>query len=125
MDLIRINREFTEARLQFPNIELYKNVYGTPFVNTVLQITSGQIYVAAIHFPSSYPNQMPEVYIESPKINSLKHMYNKGNICYLLPSMWNPGKHDLLFVLAHTTIWLHKYLVYRSTGTWPGASVPH
>jgi hypothetical protein len=39
--------------------------------------------------------------------------------------MWNPGKHDLTFVLARTAKWLNKYEVFRITAKWPGAEMLH
>jgi NTE family protein len=53
------------------------------------------------------------------------HRYDAGNICYLHQSFWNPGRHDLTFVLARAAKWLNKYEVWKQTRIWPGAEIRH
>jgi len=53
------------------------------------------------------------------------HMYQGGYICYMHPSVWNPGRHDLLYVLAQTAVWLNKHEIYLAKGVWPGPSLSH
>lgn len=125
MNLSRIQREFYEAKQQFSYVELHPTSDGNVYVKAALQAAQ-QLYVVSISFSSIYPNDMPKVYIEKPKITTKpSHFYESGNICYLHPKMWNPGVHDLLFVIARTTKWLNKYEVWKSTGNWPGASIEH
>ena len=125
MDLIRIRNEFNSAKEQFPNSEFHQKASGIPYVRVSLQ-ANDRIYISSIYFPSSYPNEMPNVYVDIPKILSQSpHMYTKGNICYLHPSMWNPGRHNLLFAIARTAKWLNKYEVWKLTSKWPGASINH
>jgi hypothetical protein len=71
-----------------------------------------------------YPNRMPSVWVTKPLIRDRSpHRYNAGNICYLHPSMWNPGRHDLTFVLGRIAKWLNKYDIWCIRGQWPGAEV--
>lgn len=125
MNITRIQREFNEAKQQFSYVELNPTSDGNVYVKAALQ-ASQQLYVVSICFPSTYPNNMPKVYVDKPKFSTPPpHFYNAGNICYLHSTMWNPGIHDLSFVIARTAKWLNKYEVWRNTGTWPGASIAH
>jgi hypothetical protein len=74
-----------------------------------------------------YPNEMPRVYIDAPAITAnAPHRYQTGNLCYLHPSMWNPGTHHLTFVIGRAAKWLNKFEVWRNNGgTWPGAEIRH
>lgn len=126
MDIYRIQNEFNQARQHFSIVELYPTLEGKVYVKAALQPTPQQCYIVKIDFPDSYPNEMPRVYIIKPEINSsAPHQYNTGNICYLLPSMWNPGIHNLLFVIQRATKWLAKYEVWKWDRIWPGAEVKH
>ncbi len=125
MDISRINSEFYQAREHFSYVELHPTTEGKVYVKTVLQPSSQQYYSVEIHFPDSYPNEMPKVYIIKPEINSSPHRYEAGNICYLHPSMWNPGIHNLLFVIQRATKWLAKYEVWKRNYNWPGAQIKH
>lgn len=124
MDTIKIRNQFAEAQQQFPNMEIYQYSGGGLYVKVAIQ-TLERVYIAAIYFPENYPNDMPTVHIEKPSVTNSLHMYTKGHICYLHPSMWNPGKHNILFVVARTAKWLSKYEVWKATGRWPGASIAH
>ena len=124
MDISRIQREFAEAQRSFANLELRPTVDGKIFAKTALQ-TAGGIYVLSIKFPDTYPNEMPRVFVDAPAIVNAPHRYNAGNLCYLHPSMWNPGAHNLTFVIARTAKWLAKYEVWRLKGKWPGAQIKH
>jgi ubiquitin-protein ligase len=86
----------------------------------------GGHYVLSIRFPDTYPNEMPRVYIDAPSVvDAPPHRYNTGNICYLHPSLWNPGSHNLKFVIWRSAKWLNKYEVWRVKGYWPGAELKH
>ena len=124
MDIIRIQREFSEAQRTFAYLELHPTTDGKVFAKTALQ-TVGGMYVLSIRFPESYPHEMPRVFVDAPAITIAPHRYNTGNICYLHPSMWNPGTHHLTFVIARAAKWLSKYEVWRSRGKWPGAEIKH
>jgi len=124
MDILRIRTEVTQATSKFAFVEAHPTTDGGVYVKTALQTSVGNTYIGAIYFPN-YPSQMPKVYITKPTLCESPHRYNDGHICYLHPNMWNPGRHNLTFVLARTAKWLNKYDVWCSTGVWPGAEVPH
>lgn len=126
MDLVRIRREFVEAQKTFALVELHPTTDGKVYARTALQTGNGKMYVLSIKFSDSYPNEMPRVFIDAPTITNAPHRYQGGNICYLHPSMWNPGVHNLTFVIARAAKWLHKFEVWRNNGgTWPGAEIKH
>jgi ubiquitin-protein ligase len=124
MDVSRINREFAEAQRTFAYLELHPTTDGKVYAKTALQTVSA-MYVLSIKFPETYPNEMPRVFVDAPTITNAPHRYNGGNICYLHPSMWNPGAHNLTFVIARAAKWLSKYEVWRTRGAWPGAQIKH
>ena len=126
MDIARIQREFLDAQKTFALVELRPTVDGKVHARAALQIASGRHFVLSIKFPDSYPNEMPRVFIDAPAVTNAPHRYQTGNICYLHPSMWNPGMHDLTFVIARAAKWLNKYEVWRNNGgKWPGAEIRH
>jgi ubiquitin-protein ligase len=130
MDLARIRLEFSEAQRTFAYVELHPTTDGKVYAKTALQ-TANQMYVLSIKFPDSYPNEMPRVYVDAPPLISSPHRYQSGNICYLHPSMWNPGIHNLSFVIARSAKWLNKYEIWRrnlhlyGSSKWPGAEIRH
>jgi ubiquitin-protein ligase len=124
MNIARIQNEFNQARQYFSYVELYPTSDGNIYVKAALQ-PSSQLYIITICFPDTYPNEMPRVYVTKPAIDSAPHRYNKGNICYLHPTMWNPGVHNLLFVIQRSTKWLAKYEVWKRDRIWPGAEIKH
>ena len=124
MDVKRIQREFSDAQNYFAYLELHPTTAGKVYARTALQTSEG-LYVLSIRFPDSYPNEMPRIFIDAPAITTSPHRYEAGNICYLHPSMWNPGLHDLTFVIKRAAKWLSKYEVWRQRGRWPGASIKH
>lgn len=124
MNIQRIQREFTDAQRTFAMVELHPTADGRVYVRTALQTATG-VYVVSIRFPDLYPNEMPRVYVDTPTIGTTPHRYTQGNICYLHPSMWNPGIHNLTFVIGRAAKWLNKYEVWRVRGKWPGAEIKH
>ncbi|MGD0154717.1 MAG: hypothetical protein ABSB50_01375 [Terracidiphilus sp.] len=124
MDFNRIQRETAEAQRTFAFLELRPTTDGKVYAKTALQTDAGT-YVLSIRFPDSYPNEMPKVFVDAPVITNAPHRYQPGNICYMHPSMWNPGIHSLAFVLARAAKWLNKYDVWRVRGKWPGAEIRH
>lgn len=126
MDIVRIQRELTEAQRTFALVDLRPTPDGKVYARTALQTTNGRQYVLSIRFPNSYPNEMPRVFIDAPAVTHAPHQYQGGNICYLHPAMWNPGAHHLTFVIARAAKWLNKYEVWRNNGgDWPGAEIKH
>jgi hypothetical protein len=124
MDIQRIRTEVLNAAKIFAFVEAHPTSAGEVFVKTALQTSAATTYVASILFPN-YPSQMPKVFITKPTLKPSPHRYPDNQICYLHPNMWNPGRHDLTFVLGHAAKWLNKYEVYCRTGRWPGASLQH
>ena len=126
MNLARIRSEFGVAQQQFAQIELYPTSDGKVYVRAALQPSAQQFYIVSMYFPDTYPNEMPSVYVDKPVIDSsVPHRYTRGNICYLHPKMWNPGRHDISFVLGRTAKWLSKYEIWKLRRRWPGASLNH
>jgi ubiquitin-protein ligase len=126
MEIARIQREFLEAQQRFALVELRPTTDGNVYARTALQTSNGKQYVLSIKFPDNYPNEMPRVFIDAPAITNAPHRYQTGNICYLHPSMWNPGAHNLTFVIGRAAKWLNKFEVWRNNGgTWPGAEIKH
>jgi ubiquitin-protein ligase len=125
MNILRIQNEFNQARQYFSYLELHPTMDGKVFVKAALQPSSQQYYVVAIYFPDNYPIEMPRVYVTKPVIDLAPHRYNQGNICYLHPTMWNPGVHNLRFVIERTAKWLAKYEVWKRSRVWPGAEIKH
>jgi ubiquitin-protein ligase len=124
VDISRIQREFSEAQRIFAFLELHPTTDGKVYAKTALQ-TPSQMYVLSIKFPDNYPNEMPRVIVDAPTITNAPHRYQPGHICYLHPSMWNPGIHNLSFVIARAAKWLNKYEVWKTRGKWPGAQILH
>jgi len=126
MDTYRIQREFADAQRSFALVELHPTADGKAYVRTGLQTSNGKHYVLSIKFPDNYPNEMPRVFVDAPTISIAPHRYQGGHICYLHPSLWNPGAHSLTFVIAKAAKWLNKYEVWRNNGgKWPGAEIKH
>lgn len=125
MDIPRIRSEVLQATTKFALVEAHPTNDGGVFVKAGLQTSVGNTYIVAIYF-QGYPNQMPSAYITRPALrNGSPHRYDAGNLCYLHPSMWNPGRHDLTFVLGRVSKWLNKYDIWCLRGRWPGAEVKH
>lgn len=124
MNLARINAEIESARGYFPTLESWPTESGSPQVRYALQTSPGQVYVLQVEFPNTYPNSAPSVFVRQPGIaGDAPHRYRAGNLCYIHPTMWNPGRHDLAFVVSRSAKWLGKYEVWRRTGDWPGAAL--
>lgn len=124
MNFQRIQLEIRQAIEHFPNIESYTTSAGDLYIKAALQSSVGQLYVIRVTF-TGYPSEMPRVSVITPVVTHSKHMYTNGNICYMHPTVWNPAKHDLKFVLAQAAVWLNKHEVYRQNGVWPGPSLAH
>jgi hypothetical protein len=124
MDINRIRREFWDAERSFAYLELRPTIDGKVYARAALQAAK-QMYVVSIRFPDNYPYEMPRVRVDAPPVTYSPHRYQDGNICYLHPSMWNPGAHNLSFVIGRAAKWLSKYEVWKRNGQWPGAEIRH
>jgi ubiquitin-protein ligase len=126
MDLARVRREVDQARQRFAYIECQPTTDGKLYVLAALQTSQQQIYTLAVFFPDTYPFSMPNVFVRKPALlANAPHRYRDGQLCYLHPKMWNPGRHDVTFVIARAAKWLGKYEVWVASGSWPGAQVLH
>ena len=126
MNLGRIRRDIAAAQLRFPTLESHASPDGKPFALAAIQTTQRQIYILSIGFPDLYPNEMPRVFVRRPELAGLvPHRYSEGHLCFQHHSTWNPGRHDLVHVMARVAKWLNKYEVWRTTNRWPGAEVRH
>ena len=125
MDLQRIRLEVAQAQSTFGVLEIRATSDGSGvFAKAGLQTSVGNLYIIQINF-ANYPYQMPSVAVTQPAIRAgTPHRYTNG-ICYLHPSMWNPGQHNLTFVLGRAAKWLNKYEVWCAKGRWPGAQMAH
>ncbi|MXW07646.1 MAG: hypothetical protein F4X56_08680 [Gammaproteobacteria bacterium] len=124
MNLARIQDEIATARQHFDFVEGHSTTSGGVMVLIALQ-TIKRVYTLSVSFPESYPNVMPKVHVRRPMLQSSPHRFSNDRICFLHPTMWNPGRHNLLFVIQRTAKWLAKYEVYQETGNWPGAGIAH
>ena len=124
MNLGRIRRDIAAAQMYFDYVEERPTLAGGLMALVALQ-TSRRIYTLGVTFPEAYPNAMPEVEVRKPALEWSPHTYTSGQICYLHPHMWNPGRHDLTFVIQRAAKWLAKYDIYRRTGKWSGAELEH
>jgi hypothetical protein len=121
-DVQRIRAEVMQAKTHFPQVGFADG--SGQLVQAALQTSVGKVYVAELEL-TNYPSQMPKAFIRAPKLEISPHKYKAGNICYLHPNMWNPGRHNLSFVLARVAKWLNKYDIYRATRRWVGAELEH
>ena len=125
MNVSRIRRDIEKAQQQFDFVEGHPTSSGGIMVLVALQ-TVRHYYTLAVIFPEAYPNSMPDVFVRKPTLEASPHRYKEaGQICYMHPRMWNPGRHDLTFVIQRAAKWLSKYEVYRTRGRWPGAGIDH
>lgn len=124
MSLARVRQDIASAQQHFDYVESHATGDGKLMALVALQ-TSRQLYTLSFRFPENYPSGMPAVHVRQPALASSPHRYTDDTICYLHPSMWNPGRHDLTFAIARVAKWLSKYEVYRAKGHWPGAEIKH
>jgi hypothetical protein len=123
MDLQRVRQDIREAGEHFSYLEAVPDGTGGLYAKAVLQ-TAVQMYFLTISF-ADYPVKMPTIMVTKPTISHTKHRYTSGNICYMHPNFWNPGRHDLKYVLAQVAVWLSKHEVYVRTNRWPGPELNH
>ena len=124
MNLARVRQEILAAQRYFDYVEGHPTVEGGVMALIALE-TSMHVYTMAVSFPDSYPNGMPEVHVRRPPLRPSPHRFPNNRICFLHPRMWNPGRHDLMFVIQRAAKWLAKYEVYQQTRKWPGAGIDH
>jgi ubiquitin-protein ligase len=80
--------------------------------------------------PDEYPNSIPKVYPVNMRIpfDHNAHLYRdrKGDIhlCIIRADEWTSDC-TLTGMMVLSSLWVHKYLVWRNTGIWPGRGRPH
>ena len=124
MNLVRVRQDIAAAQRYFDYVEGHATAEGGVMALIAVQ-TSRRYYTLGVSFPESYPNAMPEVRVRRPTLAQSPHTYTNGQICYLHPHMWNPGQHDVTFVIQRVAKWLAKYEVFQQKGKWPGAELAH
>lgn len=125
MNLKRVRRDIENARQHFDYVEAHPTENGGLTARVALQ-TSRRLYTLEVIFLETYPHTMPRVFVRRPDLEYSPHQFrHKNQICYLHSSFWNPGCHDLCFVIARAAKWLAKYEVYLAKGRWPGAGIDH
>ena len=124
MNLERIRQEIAAAKRYFDYVEAHRTAQGTVKALVAIE-TRRDIYTLDVFFPQTYPNGMPNVHVRRPTLAFSPHKYSHDKICYMHPHMWNPGRHDLTFVIQRAAKWLAKYEVYLVTAKWPGAGIHH
>src|ERR1700686_748629 len=117
MDVKRIRSEVAQAAGHFAYVEAHPTSGGGVYVQAAFQTSASNTYFVEVQF-DGYPSRMPQVRVTRPTLRSSPHQFTTG-ICYLHPNMWNPGRHNLTFVLARAAKWLNKYDVYQATNQWP------
>ncbi len=90
MNLARIQLDIKSAQQQFDYVEVHPTSNGGVMALVALQ-TVRRVYTLAVNIPDAYPNSMPEVFVRKPALDASPHRYPNNRICYLHPSMWNPG----------------------------------
>jgi len=126
MDLELIRLEIAQAKNQFEYVESHVDAQGNPYVLAAIQTSTNRFYTLAINFPDKYPYAMPRVRVREPSIrSSAYHLFSNGTMCYQHESTWNPGRHDLIHVIARAAKWLNKYEVWLQTNRWPGKEIRH
>jgi hypothetical protein len=83
--------------------------------------------------PDGYPNSLPRIYPVNMRIpfNHNAHVYRdspanggKIHLCIIREVEWTSDC-TLAGMMVLSSLWVHKYLVWRNTGTWPGRGRPH
>jgi ubiquitin-protein ligase len=71
-----------------------------------------------ISLPHGYPNACPKVFVH-PIPDGCPHRWQDGSLCIFgAMDVWNPGKHDVLYVLRLARRWLDHFATWKQTGAW-------
>lgn len=78
----------------------------------------GEEMTVTISLPHGYPNVCPKVYVH-PIPDLCPHRWQDGSLCIFgAMDVWNPGKHDVLYVLRLARRWLAHFATWKQTGQW-------
>lgn len=73
--------------------------------------------------PHGYPNASPKVYA-APVPDGAPHCWEDGSLCIFgATAVWNPGRHDVAYVLKHARKWVQGLEAWKANGAWPGGEV--
>ncbi len=87
------------------------------------EIGSEKITIKIV-LPHGYPSIAPKIYADPLKDNA-PHRWQDGSLCILgAMASWNPGKHNIAFVLDLSRKWLDHYCKWKSSGKWPADMEP-
>jgi ubiquitin-protein ligase len=114
------------ARLarEFEQLQLQKEWYS-PSINDERELEvqfreegAEQSIKLTIQLPHGYPSACPKVFA-TPVPDECPHRWQDGSLCIFgAMEMWNPGKHDLSYVLRLARRWLANFAAWRRTGEW-------
>lgn len=71
-----------------------------------------------INLPPSYPNACPTVSAD-PLPDRCPHRWQDGSLCIFgAVEMWNPGQHNVLYVLSLARRWVAHFALWQKSGKW-------
>lgn len=119
----RVNNELDQLRLKGENPILNISKEKELEVTFKSEVTSEDSLTSEITIkivmPHKYPINAPRVYV-FPILNNAPHRWKDGSLCILgAMTNWNPGKHNLAFILTLARKWLGDYAEWVSKGKWP------
>jgi hypothetical protein len=89
---------------------------------------SSEVRDFLISVPKGYPYKPPEALAVGWPITGwtqeIRHSYNEKKMCLFHPNSWS-SRRTLAYVVTKTYVWIQKYDIYRSTGSWPGLGQAH
>lgn len=109
-------------KLVVPNMGL---LYWEGTVEVNLKDLANKDHLLKILYPKDYPSRPAEAYVQRPRIYSMKHQYEDGQLCLFNPKDgeqygWNPSRSTAVTVTAWAIQWLYAYYTWRATDIWPG-----
>ncbi|HEV7659866.1 MAG TPA: hypothetical protein VGO55_08480 [Allosphingosinicella sp.] len=114
------------ARLarEFEQLQLQKEWYSTSITDDQeLEIHFREEGVEqsirlTIRLPHGYPSVSPIVCAD-PVPEDCPHRWQDGSLCIFgAMELWNPGQHDVSYVLRLARHWLANLAVWKTTGKW-------
>ncbi len=86
---------------------------------TFHEVVNGGNILLSIILSHGYPNIAPKIYAD-PIAKKAPHRWKDGSLCIFgTMARWNPGTHDVYFVLELARQWLKKYSKWSKEGQWP------
>lgn len=110
-ELEALRKEGEEPIIRFSSEKELELLFKEKVKNNYVTLT--------IILPHGYPNVVPKIYA-SPIITTAPHRWQDGALCIFgAMTNWNPGKHNVAFVLSLARKWLSNYNEWREKGNWP------